>query len=217
MSRLDAQQKLDELHLVASSLNKEITMKANPTRAQLHQCIAECTMTRDFSNSLILSSNCSRRISSYACMMRITIYYELSSYQIDFLTTGSENDPNTDLVTSIVQQNILVLYGITVAIDIARTRFFPGPSLTDGDGFSFFCNRDRCNSRNAENSVHSIIHNHNSLLDIIEPLTTTTPTTPHVSSTTSHGNQVTAAHNGCVIILLSIGILCQYFQKYLYY
>ncbi|CAF1932588.1 unnamed protein product [Rotaria magnacalcarata] len=62
-------------------------------------------------------------------------------------------------------------------IDIYRIDSFAN-SLSDvQDGFSLICNRDLCNSPSTETSIKQILQSSSSVLDIVQPDTTTITTT----------------------------------------
>ncbi|CAF1290062.1 unnamed protein product [Rotaria magnacalcarata] len=163
--RSDAQQKLTRLRLIASRLDKEIAMKPDSSRADLHQCISQCTMSLDFSSSLILPSNCSQRILSkcYASNNPVNCTNgTCSSIRNESVSFRRTFHPNITLVSG---------------IDIYRIDSF-GNSLSDvQDGFSLICNRDLCNSPSTEISIQQIIQNSSSVPDIVQPDTTAITTT----------------------------------------
>ncbi|CAF1344910.1 unnamed protein product [Rotaria magnacalcarata] len=108
--RSDAQQKLTRLRLIASRLNKEIAMKPDSSRAELHQCISQCTMSLDFLSPLILPSNCSQHILSKLCHVTIAITYDFEHLHITFFMSDSESDFDNGTLTSIAQQIVSIRY-----------------------------------------------------------------------------------------------------------
>ncbi|CAF3172940.1 unnamed protein product [Rotaria socialis] len=108
--RSDAQQKLTRLRLTASRLNKEIAMKTDSSRAELHPCISQCTMNLDFSSPLILPSNCSQRILSKVCHATVAITHDFEHIHISFFSTDSENGPDNETLTSTAQQMVSMRY-----------------------------------------------------------------------------------------------------------
>lgn len=92
---------MDRFRALAASINKEMGMQLNVSRAEVHQCIAAYSMYLSFSSSLILS------------LVEIIIAYDERAYEINFLTTDSDEGFGTDLITSVAIQSLSIRYDDT--------------------------------------------------------------------------------------------------------